>query len=76
MFSKTILVHPQNIAILRIIPLIILLLVVEWIQRKKQHGLEIKSISSTFIRWSVYYILILIIILFGGQQQSFIYFQF
>lgn len=55
---------------------IILLIVIEWFQRTKQHGLEIDFIKNKFLRISVYYFILFIILEFGGNQQSFIYFQF
>lgn len=58
------------------LPLILILIVVEWMQRKKQHGLEIESIKYTTLRWAIYYIVIIVIFNFGGSQQQFIYFQF
>jgi len=56
--------------------LIIILIIIEWIQRKKQHGLEIDSIRLTTMRWVIYYTVILSILNFGASQQQFIYFQF
>lgn len=76
MFNKSIIQHPVSAAMFKILPLIIILVTVEWIQRRKQHGLDIKAIKPVWIRWSIYYSVILIIILLGGKQQSFIYFQF
>ena len=55
---------------------IILMLVVEWIQRKKGHGLEIIKLSCNWLRVLVYYILIALIIFNCGEEQTFIYFQF
>lgn len=57
----------------------ILLLLVEWIQRDKQHALQFpntKPFCYRPIRWSVYYAIILIIALCTGASQTFIYFQF
>ena len=56
--------------------LIIILIIIEWIQRKKQHGLEIDRIRFTAMRWAIYYTVILAILNFGASQQQFIYFQF
>lgn len=54
-----------------------LLVLIEWIQRKKEHALELDGITlPVYIRFSIYYALIAFIFLFGGQQQQFIYFQF
>jgi len=55
---------------------IIAFIIVEWLQRKKQHGLEIDNIKITALRWSVYYLIIFVILNFSGSQQEFIYFQF
>ena len=55
------------------------LLVVEWLQRDKQHALELPN-SGIFryrtARWALYYLLIVLIINYSGSNQSFIYFQF
>jgi alginate O-acetyltransferase complex protein AlgI len=55
---------------------ILLLTIVEWVQRDKKHGLELSSIDSHLIKWSIYYAIILIIVEFGTDNQTFIYFQF
>lgn len=73
MFSQSLFSIPGRRGV---IPLILILIVVEWIQRKKQHGLEIDRIKFPTVRWAIYYIVILIILNFGGSQQQFIYFQF
>ena len=54
---------------------IVILLVVEWINRNKQHGLQIVN-SNKLLQLLVYYALILYILEFGANAQSFIYFQF
>ncbi len=56
---------------------IVLLVVVEWLQRDKQHALEIGDLKIPRIyKWAIYYALIIIILFFEGHQQEFIYFQF
>ena len=56
---------------------IIILIIIEWINREKQHALQIDNIKiSKLLRWSLFYILIFIIFYYGGSQQEFIYFQF
>lgn len=76
MFSAGLFIMPRHTAFLKIVPFILILLLVEWVQRTKQHGLEISGISYRPMRWAVYYSVIITIILFGGTQQTFIYFQF
>jgi hypothetical protein len=56
---------------------ILLLIIVEWLQLIKQHGLEFTNIKiPRLLRWLIYFTLIILIIWFGGKQQQFIYFQF
>jgi D-alanyl-lipoteichoic acid acyltransferase DltB (MBOAT superfamily) len=56
--------------------MIFFLLIVEWIQRNKQHGLQMSHRIPAFFRWLILYGIIFIMLLYGGSQQSFIYFQF
>jgi len=66
----------HTVGLSKIVSLILLMLLVEWIQRDKQHALDISKIKSHFIKWPIYYALILIILEFGANSKSFIYFQF
>lgn len=55
----------------------LLLFIIEWIQREKEHGLQINGeIKSPAIRWGIYYILIFVIVFLQGTPTDFIYFQF
>jgi alginate O-acetyltransferase complex protein AlgI len=55
---------------------ILLMLLVEWVQREKQHGLELSGVKNQYVKWGIYYALILVIFEFGANSKSFIYFQF
>lgn len=58
---------------------IVLLVIVEWFQRDKQHALQITGkgiLLYTPVRWIIYFTIILFILLFAGGQTDFIYFQF
>lgn len=55
---------------------IFILMIVEWLQRNKNHGLQIDQIKNMILRWLIYGIIILIILIFGANSDSFIYFQF
>ena len=56
---------------------IVILIIAEWLQRDKQHALQIDTIKAPrLIKWGVYYSVIFLIFYFGGSQQEFIYFQF
>ena len=56
-----------------------ILLTVEWLQREKQHGLQMgneKLLTKQWMRILFYYLLIIGILLLAGIQSDFIYFQF
>ena len=55
---------------------IILLLLVEWIQRGKSHTMELSAIHKGYIRWAIYFGVLSILFAFGGNATNFIYFQF
>ena len=56
---------------------IIVMIVVEWLQRNKQHGFEVLNTSNyKWIRIAFYYVLVWMIIQNAGTEQTFIYFQF
>ena len=48
----------------------------EWIQRKREFGLDISNIKWQPVRWSIYIAIIFSFSIFSGGQESFIYFQF
>jgi len=79
MFSRTLFTPPETMPWEQLI-MIALLLMVEWIQRKKQHALEFHPgrLNLKSLRWSMYVALLLIIYFFGnyGTEYEFIYFQF
>ena len=55
---------------------IIIMLVVEWLQRNKEHGLELSHMKP-WLRWSVCFLLAIMIYCFTDNKiGSFIYFQF
>lgn len=56
---------------------LMLLLIVEWVQREKQHGLDLDGVRiPRTLKWGIYYSIIFLLFYFGGSQQEFIYFQF
>ncbi|MCL4145951.1 UNVERIFIED_CONTAM: hypothetical protein GTU68_006102 [Idotea baltica] len=58
------------------IPYILSLLVIEWIQRKKEHGLELTYLPN-WTRPVFYAAVVMVLLLFGyDDSESFIYFQF
>ncbi|MFR9566550.1 MAG: MBOAT family O-acyltransferase, partial [Rikenellaceae bacterium] len=58
---------------------IFILVLVEWLQRDKQHALQLPNkyiFKYTIIRFAIYIGLMYLIIWFQGKQGDFIYFQF
>ena len=56
---------------------IVIMLVVEWLQRGMEHGMKISNIKSFWVRLFLYYILIMLILsYFMNEAKTFIYFQF
>jgi len=54
-----------------------ILLLVEWLQRDKEHALQLNDVKiAPYFRWGIYYVIGVIILWFGGTQDTFIYFQF
>ncbi len=55
------------------------LMLVEWIQRERQHVLQIDSyylLKARPVRLALYALIVFLIFYFAGQVQTFIYFQF
>ena len=74
-FSGSLLAKPSVIG-LRIIALISFTFAIEWLQRDKQHGLEIEKIKFRLFRWAFYYLILFMILYFGfqsAQSNAFIY---
>lgn len=55
---------------------IAMLVIVEWITRKKAFGFQMPVSWPAWIKCSLCYVLVLVILEFAGHSQSFIYFQF
>lgn len=59
----------------KIVFFIAVMLVVEWLDRDKEHALSLSRLPQ-WARYIVLYVMILILLEFMGDSQSFIYFQF
>ena len=56
---------------------LLLMIIIEWINRNKSHSLDLSSINAQIIKYLIYFVLITLIILFTPPTPSpFIYFQF
>lgn len=55
---------------------IVLMLVVEWVQRDKPHALDLTNIQSCVLRYVIYVFILFLTFSLGGRAENFIYFQF
>lgn len=55
---------------------IFIMLLVEWLSRHYQHGLQFAKSVPVWLRCVVCYVLVLVMLEFAAKSQSFIYFQF
>ena len=79
MFNSSVLSYPREaLGIDTIIfPLIFFLIIIEWLQRNKEHALCIDFIQFRYLRTAVYlFILVIISFFMIGTPAEFIYFQF
>lgn len=54
-----------------------ILLIIEWFQREKTHGLELDNEKTPVLfRWALYLFLILLILVYSAPGKTFVYFQF
>ena len=56
--------------------LVLVMLVIEWITRRKEHALQYDTKFPSWLAWIFSAAIVLIILEYGGNSQSFIYFQF
>lgn len=55
---------------------ILLLVVVEWNQRRKPHALDLSGVKSHVVKYAIYAVLFMFIMVFSTDSSEFIYFQF
>lgn len=60
----------------RTILFVLLMIGVEWIQRKKDHAFDLSTMNNQMLKFSFYMGILLLIFMYGAFNESFIYFQF
>lgn len=68
---------PENM-LWRTLIFIVVMLVLEWVQRRKECVLDLSDVKSAPLRWLIYYafIITVFIVYYKGGVETFIYFQF
>lgn len=74
MFNTSLFQFPQ--ADIKPFLYILILIIIEWFQREKQHGLVLDHVKLAPMRWAIYAFVFCLILFFGAKSESFIYFQF
>lgn len=73
LFSSSLFTLPRQC--LSMLPWVCVLLVVDWIQRKREHALQIRMLPKG-VRWLIYLTLATLCIAYQQRDAEFIYFQF
>lgn len=74
MFNSTLFAKPS--IPFKTVLFVVIMLVVEWIQRKKEHGFVMDGVKSAVLRYACYLAVLLVIFVYGVFNETFIYFQF
>ena len=60
----------------RAIAFVAIMLVVEWLQRSRAHGLDMSGVRHRTVRYACYLTVLALIFMYGVFNETFIYFQF
>ena len=74
-FSRSLFASPIHLQLLTVL-FVILMFVVEWVERSSDHGLSLEKIKSPLLRVMICYGIFLCIFLCSPGSEEFIYFQF
>ncbi|MDR0798594.1 MAG: MBOAT family protein [Dysgonamonadaceae bacterium] len=65
-----------NMNVFALLLFVFIMLIIEWLQRDKEFGLQIGDLPKRAWRWAIYYGIVLLIVFYGTTNTEFIYFQF
>ena len=75
-FTPSLFSKPDASGITGLVVTIIIMVVLEWIQRSKEHARDLSSVKSVILRFCIYYLMLFVTFALGGHTENFIYFQF
>jgi len=61
---------------MRTLAFVVILFLVEWIQRGREHGLDMSGVRYGVVRYACYLAVLAMIFMYGVFNETFIYFQF
>jgi D-alanyl-lipoteichoic acid acyltransferase DltB (MBOAT superfamily) len=74
--SSSLFSHPDASGVTGFSLAICVMLLVEWFQRSKEHGLDLSGIKTGAVRYAAYLAVLFMTFALGGHAVNFIYFQF
>ncbi len=74
LFTKSVLF--SDIKSIKVMGLIIILIIVEWMGRTHKYALGNIAYFHKYLRWLIYLFILILLFVFQGSKQEFIYFQF
>ena len=75
-FNRSLISIPDASGLNGLYLMLAIMLANEWLNRKKNHGLEMNDKKFVALRWVVYLVVFFLIVAFGGHSENFIYAQF
>ena len=76
LFSGSLFSRPDAAGVTGFSLAIVLMVVAEWFQRKREHALDLRTLCWPAVRYVLDAAIIFLVIVMGGHSENFIYFQF
>lgn len=75
-FKRSLLSMPDAPGITGVCLGVAIMLVVEWLRRRREHGLDLSGMNVPVFRYTIYLGVLFLMFAFGGHSENFINFQF
>lgn len=75
-FNASLFTRPDAAGVTGFTLAIVLMVVAEWFQRKREHALDIRALRQPVLRFALDAAVVFLVIVMGGHSENFIYFQF
>ncbi|MBR5176952.1 MAG: MBOAT family protein [Bacteroidales bacterium] len=76
MFSSSLFTRPDAAGVTGFSVAIFCMILAEWLQRTREHGLDLHSLRYPVVRYALDMVVVFLVIVLGGHSENFIYFQF